>query len=80
VQFIITCLHFLGIHTARIWSGIDVLASYLHIPAPVVESVKEMRKAFHVLYLFDFSTLEAQHKLEWYKANIERVLKVLNVQ
>src|SRR5690349_10508773 len=43
------------------------------MPHEVVDAVKNMRKAFHVLYLFDFDSAEAQAQLTWYKANIEQV-------
>ena len=65
--------NYVGIHTARIWSAFSVFASFLHIPQTVVQSVQQMRKAFHVLYLFDFESDVAKMKLQWYKDNIEQV-------
>jgi hypothetical protein len=79
-----TCIHIvltqcLGIYTARMWASFEVLAAYLHIPANVVFSVAQMRKAFKVLYLFDFGTEKAQRMLQWYKANIGKVTSILIV-
>ena len=37
-----------------------------------------MRKAFHVLYLFDFDTTLARRKLLWYKNHITKVLSFSN--
>ena len=37
-----------------------------------------MRKAFHILYLFDFDTTLARRKLLWYKNHIAKVLSFSN--
>ena len=37
-------------------ASITVLSQWLHLPIRVLHSIAQMRKAFHVLYLFDFDT------------------------
>jgi hypothetical protein len=55
------------------FASIVVLDKWLHMPVFVVESIQEMRKAFHVLYQFDFKSEMGQQKLQWYKENIVEV-------
>lgn len=57
----------------RMWANLPVLAPYLSIPIQVSQSVYLMKKAFHVLYLFDLSSAINQHKLKWYIHNIGKV-------
>jgi hypothetical protein len=64
-----------GIFTMRMWATLSVLAPYLSIPVNVLKSVALMKKAFHVLYIFDFSSPINQHKLKWYVTNIAQVAK-----
>ena len=57
-------------------ASITVLSRWLHLPAQVLHSIAEMRKAFHVLYLFDFDTVLAKRKLVWYKNHIAEVFSL----
>ena len=59
-------------------ASIIVLSRWLHLSIRVLHSIAQMRKAFHVLYLFDFDTALARRKLLWYKNHIAKVLSFSN--
>ena len=59
-------------------AAITVLSRWLHLPIRVLHSIAQMRKTFHVLYLFNFDTALARRKLLWYKNHITKVLSFSN--
>lgn len=59
------------------WKHLPALAKWIAIPEPVLETIKQMNQAFHVLYIFSFKTAVTRMKLAWYKANIKQVSAVL---